>query len=293
MTDPGVLVVEAPAKINRELRVGPRRADGYHEIRSRFVTIDLADRIEADESTRFGLVCEPAGLPADRSNLVARAAFALAEMAGLEPRARLRLVKRIPVGAGLGGGSVDAAVTLRLLCRLWRLDPSEAELARLAASLGSDAPFFLLGGEAEVGGRGERVEPRPDGPSKDLVLVIPPFSISTGEVYAAFDRLGAASPPPGRLEIEASGRFLGPNDLERAVVAVRPEMGGYLESGRRIAAECAVTGSGSAIVLVDADEGGVNELLSRHAGVRAIPCRTLGREAYRRRVEGVDRPSRA
>jgi 4-diphosphocytidyl-2-C-methyl-D-erythritol kinase len=293
VTDPGVLVAEAPAKINRELRVGPRRADGYHEIRSRFVTIDLADRIEADESSRFELACEPPGLPTDRSNLVARAALALAEMAGLEPRARLRLVKRVPVGAGLGGGSADAAVTLFLLRRLWRLDLAEAELARLAASLGSDVPFFLLGGEADVGGRGERVEPRRDGPSKDLVLVVPPFSISTAEVYAAFDRLGGASPPPERLQIEGSGRFFGPNDLERAVVAVRPEMGEYLEGGCRIAAECAVTGSGSAIVLVGADEGGVSALVSGHPGARAICCRTLGRDAYRRRVEGVDRPSRA
>ncbi|MGE5277031.1 MAG: 4-(cytidine 5'-diphospho)-2-C-methyl-D-erythritol kinase [Acidobacteriota bacterium] len=296
MSDHGILGADAPAKINRELRVGPRRADGYHEIRSRFVTIDLADRIEAEESSRLDLVCEPAGLaglPTDRSNLAARAALALAETAGREPRVRLRLVKRIPAGAGLGGGSTDAAVTLRLLCRLWKLDVSEAELARLAASLGSDVPFFLVGGEADVGGRGERVEARPDEPSENLVLVVPPFSISTAEVYAAFDRLGGASPLPDRLEIEAGGRFFGPNDLERAVVAVRPEMGAFLESGRRIAAECAVTGSGSAIVLAGANAGGVKELVSRHTGSRAVSCRTLGRVAYRRLVEGVDRPPRA
>jgi len=293
LTEPRILGADAPAKINRELRVGPRGPDGYHEIRSRFVTIDLADRIEAEESSRFELACETPGLPTDPSNLVSRAAFALAEMAGREPHARLRLVKHVPVGAGLGGGSADAAVTLRLLCRVWRLDAAEAELARLAASLGSDVPFFLFGGEADVGGRGERVEARPDGPSEDLILVVPPFSISTAEVYAAFDRLGGGSPPPDRLEIEGSGRFFGPNELERAVVAVRPEMAGYLESGRRIATECAVTGSGSAIVLVGADGGGVKELVSRHAGARAIPCRTLGRASYRRRVEGVDRPPRA
>lgn len=293
MSDPGVLGADAPAKINRELRVGPRRADGYHEIRSRFVTIDLADRIEAEESSRLDLICEPAGLPTDRSNLAARAALALAETAGREPRVRLRLVKRIPVGAGLGGGSTDAAVTLRLLCRFWKLDVSEAELARLAASLGSDVPFFLVGGEADVGGRGERVGARPDEPSENLVLVVPPFSISTAEVYAAFDRLGGASPLPDRLEIEASGRFFGPNDLERAVVAVRPEMDAYLESGRRVAAECSVTGSGSAVVLVGANAAGVKELVSRHAGARAVSCRTLGRAAYRRLVGGVDPPPRA
>lgn len=293
MTQRRVLRAEAPAKINRELRVGPRRPDGYHEIRSRFVTIDLADRIEAQESSRFELACEPPGLPTDRSNLVARAALALAEQAGLEPRVRLRLVKLVPVGAGLGGGSADAAATLRLLCRLWRIDVAQAELARLAASLGSDVPFFLFGGEADVGGRGERVLPRENAPFQDVTLLVPPFSISTAEVYSALDRLGGVSPPPDRLEIEGSGRFFGPNDLERAVVAVRSEMGAYLESGRRIARECALTGAGSALVLVGAEKEEVEDLVLRHAGSRAIPSRTVARAEYRRRVDGVEPQPRA
>jgi len=95
VSGPRALRAEAPAKINRELRVGPRRPDGYHEIRSRFVTIDLADRVEAQEASHFELTCDPFGLPADRSNLVARAALALAEKAGVEPLARIRLVKRV------------------------------------------------------------------------------------------------------------------------------------------------------------------------------------------------------
>ncbi len=284
MTRPRIARAEALAKINRELRVGPRRSDGYHEIRSRLVTIDLSDTIEAEEASEFSLACEPPEVPADRSNLVAKAALALAERLGVEPRARLLLQKRIPVGAGLGGASADAAVTLRLLSRLWRLPVADADLAAVAASLGSDVPFFLFGGECDVGGRGERVAPRDSGPPEELTLLVPPFSMSTPEVYAAFDRLGGAATPPERLEIAESGRFLGPNDLERAVVAVRPEMADYLALGRRIARECGVTGSGSTIVLVGARTDALAEFLTAHAGARALQSRTIGREEYVRRT---------
>jgi 4-diphosphocytidyl-2-C-methyl-D-erythritol kinase len=283
-----ILRTRAPAKINRELRVGPRRPDGFHEVRSRFVTIDLEDELEARDAPAFELICEPPELPAGRSNLVWRAAQALAEKFGVAPRARVILVKRIPVGAGLGGGSADAAVTLRLLARLWQLEASEEELAGLAASLGSDAPFFLTGGEAEVGGRGERVTPRDDGPVRELTLLVPPFPISTAEVYAAFDRFGVATAPPETLEIEHSGRFLGRNDLEPAVVAVRPEMGDYLAQARRAARECAVTGSGAALVLVGLDPAGREALFRRHPAARVLACRTLGRDDYRRRTRAEE-----
>jgi 4-diphosphocytidyl-2-C-methyl-D-erythritol kinase len=282
---------QAPAKINRELRVGPRRPDGYHDIRSRFVTIDLADEIEAREAPQFQLSGGAPGLPMDGSNLVARAAFALAHSLGVEPRVHLQLSKRIPVGAGLGGGSSDAAATLRLLCRLWGRTVPEAQLRALAAELGSDVAFFLAGGEADVAGRGERVAPQEDAPPRDLTLLVPPFSISTAAAYAAFDRLGKASPPPERLEIEASGRFLGPNDLESAAAVVAPELQTYLEHARQIAAECAVTGSGSAIVLVGAPAERVSEILRRHPGAHALGARTIGREEFLRRTAAADDPA--
>jgi 4-diphosphocytidyl-2-C-methyl-D-erythritol kinase len=277
----------APAKINRELRVGPRRPDGYHVLRSRFVAIDLADTLEAEPSEKFSFACEPAGLPKDRSNLAVRAALALAEKLGVSPRVCLRLVKRVPVGAGLGGGSSDAAVTLRLLSRLWRSDLSESDLHAVAASLGSDVPFFLTGGEADISGRGEIVLPRGDAPSRRLVLLVPPFSLSTAEVYGAFDRIGGAPEPPSALEIERSGRFFGPNDLEAAVVAVRPEMAEYLERGRAMALECAVSGSGSTVVLVEAGSRELEAFLTDHPGARAIDCRTLGRDEYRGLTDGA------
>jgi 4-diphosphocytidyl-2-C-methyl-D-erythritol kinase len=282
-----VLRAGAPAKINRELRVGPRRADGFHEILSRLVAIDLADEIEARPAPRLELTCDLPGLSVGPSNLVVRAVTALAGRLGLKPLVRLRLSKRIPVGAGLGGGSSDAAVTLRLLCRLWGRTVPDADLASIAAQLGSDVAFFLFGGEADVGGRGERVSLREDGPRERLTLIVPPFSISTAAVYEAFDRTAKASPPPERLEIERDGRFFGPNDLEAAVLAVAPEMSDYLAEGRRVARECAVTGSGSTIVLLDAPPEGVAAILRKHLGARAIPTRTMGRREYLRRI-GVE-----
>jgi len=280
---------EALAKVNRELRVGPRRSDGFHEIRSRFVTVDLSDSLEVREGAAWEFSC--AGGPEDDSNLAARAAAALAKAAGIPRRGALSLEKRIPAGAGLGGGSADAAVALGMLARLWDVSMPADRLTAIAASIGSDVPYFLSGGEADVGGRGERVVPREDSPARIITILIPPFSISTADVYEAFDRIGGSAAPPERLEIESTGRFLGRNDLERAVVDVRPEMRDYLEEGRTVAAECGVTGSGSAIVLVGASAEAVADLVMRHPGTRALPARTVSRDEYRRRAGFPDGPA--
>ena len=278
----GPLRAEALAKVNRELRVGPRRPDGFHEIRSRFVTVDLADTLEACEGEAWQFSCR--GGPDDDSNLAARAAAAVAAAAGVPRRGTLSLAKRIPSGAGLGGGSADAAVALELVARLWGVSLPPGRRTAIAASLGSDVPYFLEGGEAEVGGRGERVVVREDEPPRELAILVPPFSIATAEVYAAFDRIGGDAAPPERLAIASSGHFLGPNDLEPAVVAVRPEMRDLLRAGRSAAAECGVTGSGSAIVLVGALPEALADLVARHPGTRALSTRTVTREEYRRRT---------
>lgn len=283
------LRAEAPAKINRELRVGPVRSDGFHEVRSRIVAIDLADSIEVETGAgSLTLSCAGLPVPCDESNLVVRAAKALAERLGRRiADAAIRLEKKIPVGAGLGGGSSDAARALALLSRLWRSRLAPEELSDLAASLGSDVPFFLVGGEAEVGGRGERVNPLPDSPVAELLVFVPPFSISTADAYARHRRragfVETNEIPP--LEIDSSGKSFGPNDLALAVLEINPEMSVFLESGSSVAAECTITGSGSAIVLRGASSDAEQRLSSLHPEARIIRCRTLPREEYRLRTE--------
>jgi 4-diphosphocytidyl-2-C-methyl-D-erythritol kinase len=280
-----VLRAEAPAKINRELRVGPRRPDGLHEIWSRFCTIDFSDRIEVEESDRLELSCSGIPVPCDETNLVIRAAKALAERIGIAPAVRIRLEKRVPSGAGLGGGSADAAVTLLLLSRLWDSRLREEDLLEVAARLGSDVPFFLHGGEADVAGRGERVIPLEDSPPVELHLWIPPFSVSTALVYAAFDRLSAAGVSlPDRLEIEASGNFLGPNDLASAVLETERQMEDYLLSARQAASEAGITGSGSALLLVGLGREGEIRLARMHPEATLRRVGTLSRHEFRRRT---------
>jgi 4-diphosphocytidyl-2-C-methyl-D-erythritol kinase len=281
---------EAPAKINRELRVGVFRSDGYHEIRSRVVAIDLADVIEVETGDGdLALSCEGVPVPSDESNLVVRAARALANHLGRPADAAIRLEKKIPVGAGLGGGSSDAARALALLARLWDARLTDEDLRVVAASLGSDVPFFLVGGETEVTGRGEHVTPLPDSEPADLLVLVPSFSLSTGEVYATHRRLqsGSSSPRriPAALEIDSSRNFFGPNDLALAVLETRVEMSILLDSARSLAPESAITGSGSAIVLSGAAADAEELLAVRHPDVRVFRCRTLTREEYRFRTE--------
>lgn len=279
-----ILRAEAPAKINRELRVGLRRPDGYHDIFSRFSSIDLADRLEAEAADGFSFSTEGEPAPADDSNLAVAAARVLAERLARPLAARLHVTKRIPVGAGLGGGSADAAAALVLLARLWDAPLAPEDLLDLACRIGSDVPYFLVGGEADVAGRGERVQPREDAAPSEVVLLVPPFSVSTPEVYAAFDRMGDGKEAlPQRLELETSGRFFGPNDLARAVLQTDSRMMNYLRGAGAFASEAAITGTGSAIVL-SGISGGLDELAKRYPEARLYSCRTLGRTAYRRKT---------
>jgi len=280
----------APAKINRELRVGALRPDGYHEIRSRFSSIDLSDRLTAESSlARMAFSCDEASIPKDEANLVVRAAQSLASRLGTATGARIRLEKRVPVGAGLGGGSADAAVTLRLLASLWEAELGAGDLLGLAASLGSDVPYFLTGGEADVSGRGERVEEKPDAPPVSLLVFAPPFGIPTREGYDAHRRRnGGRGSVPASLDIESSGRFFGPNDLEPAILEVRPEMKTLLEAARASAGEAAITGSGSAIVLYEPSPDAVRRLAGVALGARFYRVRTLSRAEY----ESCTAPSR-
>ncbi len=274
---------QAPAKINRELRVGRIRPDGYHEILSRMVSIDLADLLSVEPADELEFSCDDPAVPEGAANLVVRAARLLAEEAGIAPRARLFLEKRVPMGGGLGGGSADAAVALLLVDRLWNLQTPDDRLRSVASRLGSDVPFFLTGGEAEVSGRGEIVTPVEDNPVEDLLLLVPPFSISTADVYREYAGRGIL---PERLAIssETARRVLGPNDLAPAVLRKEPRMEAYFEAAAAIADDWTVSGSGATIAIHGAGSDAAARLAGFGLNARVLPCRTLSRREYRARV---------
>lgn len=185
-----MLTVYAPAKVNLVLEVLGRLGD-YHRIASIVQSIDLCDSLsfELDREMRFE--CDDPGLEHD--NLVTRAAELLRERTGCTLGTRIELCKRIPSGVGLGGGSSDAAATLRGLNELWRLGLSTRELLDLGAELGSDVPFFVHGGTALVEGRGEVVTPLPALPSTHFVLLVPPLPRMAGKTRQMYARLSDAS----------------------------------------------------------------------------------------------------
>ncbi|MBI4637753.1 MAG: 4-(cytidine 5'-diphospho)-2-C-methyl-D-erythritol kinase [Candidatus Rokubacteria bacterium] len=175
-------MVSAAAKVNLALEILGKRVDGYHEITTVLQAVDLADRLVLEDADVLELRASAPGVPTDGSNLALRAARALGEASGVARGVRITLDKRIPVAAGLGGGSADAAAVLVGLSRLWGLRWPVARLADLAVSLGMDVPFFFRGGAALATGRGERLEPL-RGPALALVLVNPRLPASTAEAY--------------------------------------------------------------------------------------------------------------
>jgi 4-diphosphocytidyl-2-C-methyl-D-erythritol kinase len=261
----------APAKVNFGLRVVGRRPDGYHELESIFLPLDLADELQLvlhpGSEPRVGLCLEPdagtaqAAVPGGDRNLAARAARAFLERAGLEVATTIRLIKRIPVAAGLGGGSSDAGAVLRSLAGAFPDALRPEALAQLALGLGADVPFFLDPRPALVTGVGERVQLLADWPELALALINPGVPLSTAEVYRAYDALRPASTPPGadpslRAQLEgldvagaASNRpdALEPllaNDLEPAAVRLCPPVA-RLRDELRGAGALAVGMSGS------------------------------------------------
>ncbi|MCY4556001.1 MAG: 4-(cytidine 5'-diphospho)-2-C-methyl-D-erythritol kinase [Chloroflexi bacterium] len=166
------LTLKAYAKVNLTLEVLGKRDDGYHNVATILQTVDLADTLEINHADELAVECDEPGLSGDR-NLAWKAAEALAERVGISPRAHIRIEKKIPAAAGLGGGSADAAATLVGLNRWWGLGRSREELADVAAGLGSDVPFLLTGGTALGSGRGDEISPLPALPAMDMLLVVP------------------------------------------------------------------------------------------------------------------------
>jgi len=173
----------APAKVNLFLEIKGKRADGFHEVATLMVAVDLCDELTLAPAADVTLTTDAAGLATGPENLVCRAATALRAHAGITAGAAMHLTKRIPWAAGLGGGSSDAAAALRGLNRLWNLNLPPGELAAVAATLGSDVPFFLGGPAAWCTGRGEIITPAGVGGAFDLVLVKPDFGLATADVY--------------------------------------------------------------------------------------------------------------
>jgi 4-diphosphocytidyl-2-C-methyl-D-erythritol kinase len=248
--------VKARAKVNLWLNVVGRRTDGYHLLDSLVAFADLGDTIEAAPADDLSLVVEgaapgAAALGAEPDNLVLKAARLLAARAGKPPQAALRLSKNIPVAAGLGGGSADAAAALRLLADLWRVRLPEQDLRTLAASLGADVPMCLAGRPSFATGVGDVLAPAPALPACALLLVNPRATLATAEVFAARQGAFSRSRPLARswsgladfVEVLAARG----NDLTGAAVSLRPVVGEVLATLRASegARYAAMSGSGA------------------------------------------------
>ena len=275
----------AHAKVNLVLRVGPPRPDGFHEISTLLVPLDLADEVRVTVGDRPGPVtCRCPGHPDldGPGNLAARAAQALRERLGRTERVDIRIEKRIPVVAGLGGGSADAAATLRCLARAWRVG-ERGLLAEVALGIGSDVPFFLGSGPAWAGGRGERLRPVRVAP-RHLVLLYPrdpALAIRAGDAYRWLDLdRGPAVPRRGKASARRPE-----NDLMAPCVARRPSLRvllGWLEDAGATAP--IMSGSGPTTVGSYADlrsaRAAARQLAGRRldgAGVDVIVARSLAR----------------
>ena len=245
--------LRAPAKVNWALNVTGVRENGYHELDMLMQTVELHDTLELEEDEGLSLTCDREDVPCDERNLVMRAARALQAACGCEKGARMRLVKRIPSQAGLGGGSSDCAAALRGLNDLWGLSLDEERLREIGLRLGADVPFCLTGGLCRARGLGEVLTPLPSR-RRHLLLVKPAQGLSTPEVFHVFDRLAGSEAG----DMEAAARALAQgndelldrsarNMLTDAAISLCPEVRETLLVLRDLGASfCAMSGSGSA-----------------------------------------------
>ena len=254
-----ILKRQAPAKINLGLHVLRKRPDGFHDLETVFLRIPWADTLTARPAEQITLTCSDSSLTTDETNLVMKAALALAEACGITRGAALHLEKRLPHGAGLGGGSSDAATTLRLLVDLWTLTVPEAMLHRLALALGSDVPFFLGSAAAHATGRGEILTPLPGYRLPfTLVVVVPPVAVSTAAAFARIRPHDTHRPDLRALVASndlARWRTTLVNDFEEPIFEAYPIIRTLKERLLEAGADyAAMSGSGSAVFGVFEDE---------------------------------------
>jgi 4-diphosphocytidyl-2-C-methyl-D-erythritol kinase len=258
------MLARCPAKVNLALRVVGCRDDGYHELDTVFQAVDLWDTMEISDADSLSLTCDDPSLPVDGSNLALAAAGLLLEADGGRLRgAAIRLRKRIPARAGLGGGSSDAAGALLLCSHWWGMELSMEELAELGSRLGADVPFFLYGGTARGRGRGDIIERLPFIGETPILIGIPPFGISTSEVFSEL-RVRLTHPENGvsfpllsaHKWKEENDFHIATNDLEPIVFESWPELEEFRDALWRAGASSALlSGSGSAVYGIFRDAG--------------------------------------
>ncbi len=284
------LHLNAYAKVNLALNVLGSRDDGYHDVETVLHTIDLHDAVTLREREEgIEVRTDSPAVPADARNLVVRAAQVLRDTFGVQRGVEIDIHKGIPVASGLGGGSADAAITLMGLVQMWKIRLNGRGLLSLAASLGSDVPFFLEGGAALARGRGERVSWLPALPTTWLVLARPRVEVSTAWAYGSLDLPSVgARPDPGamveamrREDLQAVGRLLG-NVFEGLLVRTHPVVG---ELKRRILAGEAygatLSGTGPTVFGLMANEAAARktaEDLSALPDVEVLVSRTFAEE---------------
>lgn len=281
------------AKINWTLRILGKRDDGFHELFTVFQTVSLYDRLTFSPAEHLSLTCDRPWIPVDGRNLIIKAANALNKAVGGSFGAAIHLKKHIPTSGGLGGGSSNAAVALIGLRRLWRLDISDERLVSIAADVGSDAPFFLVGGTARGTGRGERLESLDDVAAPNILIVTPRVRVSTRTAFAGLRAPSLTSQATERiLSVSRNGAdLIDPlrseltNDFEQSVFAAYQEIErvkrALLDLG---AANAALSGSGASVFAVfDKQETrqAAEKALDHESTWRKFAVSTISRREYR------------
>jgi 4-diphosphocytidyl-2-C-methyl-D-erythritol kinase len=295
-------VISAPlrvysfAKVNLALSVLGRRTDGYHDIQTVFQSIDICDELQFQNAASLELHCENFPDIPREDNLVWKAAALFLQTFGAKRGVSITLRKKIPAGAGLGGGSSNAAATLIGLRRFWNIDAADSELHSLAANLGSDVPFFLSGGTALGTGKGEIIFPLPDPVPCHLVIIFPGIHVSTAEAYRSLN-LGLTSSAEDRRiqgfcgQLQTGRAFLTEifNDFEASILAAHPpimEAKSFLKSRGSVAT--LLSGSGSSVFGFFSDEESAFAAAreSTRATWRVFPAKTLSRAEYFQKMIG-------
>ncbi len=282
-----MLAERAPAKINLCLRVTARRDDGYHELDSIFLPIDWCDLVRIElrpaPTAKIGLRCNRPELSDPATNLAARAAAAFADEYGISAQIAIDLEKRIPAGAGLGGGSSDAGAVLRMMAVMCSV-AVDARLAKIALSLGADVPYFLDPRPARVRGIGDRIEPIAAIPTLHLVVAVPAIEVPTGKIFRALSPSGFSGEiPSSDLAAILTGRVspgMTVNDLAAQAMALYPQIA---ELRTLVAAHgataSAMSGSGGAVFGIFADRAAAlaaaREVARAAPSARVVACETI------------------